>query len=500
MKIKRLIKNIVLAAALLLPVSSCSDWLEVEMEDGILEDALYADNEGFLTVLNGVYSNLNTSYASFLSMGAVDVMAQYYNVQRNASHPYYIYANYQYDDEDFDAASGSVWSHLYSLILNTNVLLEQCDKEGSALSKQYYNIVKGEALALRAMMHFDLLRLYGPIYTTETASQQAIAYLKDTERKMQDILPASKVVELILDDLKNAATLLADDLIRTDGVNSSESEDLQETNDFRYRQYRLNYYAVQGLLARLYMWTGDKVNARNTVSALITEIEENETFPWVTKSTVDGSNGVSDRVFSTEVIFGLYNVNRLSLFNGVYNKTLEGNALSFIGGVSGENSKLATFYGTSSGSDYRAQMWESVVQENLSQKEENKVGNSYLLKYSDIETTEHYRYMIPLMRISEMYLIAAECSDNLEDACSYINTIRLNRSVADIENVTTENIQEYITAEFAREVIGEGQLFFYYKRHAMETFASGTSANTTFSMDLSSYVVPLPTIESNNRQ
>ena len=317
MKIKRLIKNIVLAAALLLPVSSCSDWLEVEMEDGILEDALYADNEGFLTVLNGVYSNLNTSYASFLSMGAVDVMAQYYNVQRNASHPYYIYANYQYDDEDFDAASGSVWSHLYSLILNTNVLLEQCDKEGSALSKQYYNIVKGEALALRAMMHFDLLRLYGPIYTTETASQQAIAYLKDTERKMQDILPASKVVELILDDLKNAATLLADDPIRTDGVNSSESEDLQETNDFRYRQYRLNYYAVQGLLARLYMWTGDKVNARNTVSALITEIEENETFPWVTKSTVDGSNGVSDRVFSTEVIFGLYNVNRLSLFNGV---------------------------------------------------------------------------------------------------------------------------------------------------------------------------------------
>lgn len=506
MKIKRLIKNIVLSVALTLPLSSCADWLEVEMEDGILEDALYSDNEGYTTVLNGIYSALNTSYSSFFGMGVIDAMAQYYNVQRNAAHPFYVFADYRYDDETFDSNSGTLWTNLYYLILNANVLLEQCDKEDAAISKKYYNTVKGEALALRAMMHFDMLRFYGPIYNDETASQTAIPYLKDTERKMQDILPASKVIENILKDLKESADLLKEDPIRTDGVNSSDSEDIRENNDFRYRQYRLNYYAVQGLMTRVYMWIGDKENAYTTVSNLISEIEENETFPWITRASIESST--PDRVFSTEVMFGLYNTQRYSLYSSYFNPSLEGNALTFIGGDSGDASKLENFYGSLSKDDFRRKnLWET--QKDF--KEDSETGEvtvnsetTFFKKYADVETSEHYRYMIPLMRTSEMYLALAELTDDKKEAINIINKIRIKRNVPDIvvpENVelTSELLQEYITEEFAREVIGEGQLFFYYKRHAMETFAAGTAANTTFNMNVSSYVVPLPTIETNNR-
>lgn len=506
MKIKRLIKNIVLSVALTLPLSSCADWLEVEMEDGILEDALYSDNEGYTTVLNGIYSSLNNTYASFFGMGAVDAMAQYYNVQRNASHPFYVYADYRYDDESFDKASGSAWTHLYSLILNTNVLLEQCDKEDAAISKKYYNTVKGEALALRAMIHFDMLRFYGPIYSDETASQAAIAYLKDTERKMQEILPASKVIENILKDLKESADLLKEDPIRTDGVNSSDSEDLRENNDFRYRQYRLNYYAVQGLMTRVYMWIGDKENAYTTVSNLIDEIEENETFPWITRTSIESST--PDRVFSTEVMFGLYNIQRNSLYRSYFDASLAGNALTFIGGESGDASKLENFYGSVSKDDFRRKyLWttEKEFEENPETGDITiKSETTFLKKYADVETSVHYRYMIPLMRTSEMYLALAELTDDKEEAINLINKVRIKRNVPDIavpDNVelTSELLQEYITQEFAREVIGEGQLFFYYKRHAMDTFATGTAANATFNMNVSSYVVPLPTIETNNR-
>ena len=112
--------------------------------------------------------------------------------------------------------------------------------------------------------------------------------------------------------------------------------------------------------------------------------------------------------------------------------------------------------------------------------------------------------MIPLMRTSEMYLALAELTDDQNEAINVINKIRIKRNVPDIAipddvELTPELLKEYITQEFAREVIGEGQLFFYYKRHAMETFAAGTAANTTFNMNVSSYVVPLPTIETNNR-
>lgn len=506
MKIKRLIKNIVLSAALTLPLSSCADWLEVEMEDGILENALYSDNEGYKTVLNGIYSGLNSTYSSFFGMGAVDAMAQYYNVQRNASHPLYVYADYRYDDKIFDNASGSAWKNLYNLILNANVLLEQCDKEDAAISKKYYNTVKGEALALRAMMHFDMLRFYGPIYNNETASQSAIAYLKDTERKMQEILPASKVVENILKDLKESAELLKEDPIRTDGVNSSDSEDLKENNDFRYRQYRLNYYAVQGLITRVYMWIGDKENAYTTVSNLITEIEENETFPWITRASIESST--PDRIFSSEVMFGLYNTQRSSLHRSYFDVSLAGSALTFIGGESGDASKLENFYGSISKDDFRRKhLW--TTEKDFDEDSETgeitiKSETTYFKKYSDIETSAHYRYMIPLMRTSEMYLALAELTDDQNEAINVINKIRIKRNVPDIAipddvELTPELLKEYITQEFAREVIGEGQLFFYYKRHAMETFAAGTAANTTFNMNVSSYVVPLPTIETNNR-
>ena len=67
---------------------------------------------------------------------------------------------------------------------------------------------------------------------------------------------------------------------------------------------------------------------------------------------------------------------------------------------------------------------------------------------------------------------------------------------------TEETIRQYITAEFMREVIGEGQLYFYYKRLAMEEILSGSEFNEeewTESMDLQYYVWPLPKTETDQR-
>lgn len=506
-RIKNLITNIVLAAFCAAPMTSCSDWLKVDMEDGIMENTLFEDNEGFLVALNGIYSNLNTVYSSFFGMGAIDVMAQYYNVQQNSTHPYYVYANYNYSDSRFDNASGSLWTNMYNLIANTNLLLSHCDEEGSAISPRYHDMVKGEALALRAMMHFDMLRFYGPIYSESTASQSSIAYLEEANnRDMLPLLPASEVARKVLRDLNEASSLLAKDSVRTAGVNSSASEDVNEGNDYRYRQYRLNYYAVQTLLARAYLWIGDKQQAYNIAKTMIDEVEEQETFPWVTANMATNAS-YPDRMFSTEVIFGLYNRSRENLFDDLFASELEGNALTFVGGVSGETSKVESFYGEGSNMDYRRRMWEGVTSEEGGGEEgENTPSStSYFLKYEDITPSSSnsidysYRYMIPLMRMSEVYLIAAECTNDLTEATGYINAIRLHRNVADVTPIN-EDLQDYITREFAREVIGEGQLFFYYKRHAMTTMISGTTANATMNMNLSDYVVPLPTTETNNRQ
>ena len=80
MKIKNILKSMLLASMLLFTTSSCSDWLNVDMEDAIMEDKLYETNEGFLASLNGVYTKMNETYSSTLGMGIIDAMAQYYDI------------------------------------------------------------------------------------------------------------------------------------------------------------------------------------------------------------------------------------------------------------------------------------------------------------------------------------------------------------------------------------------------------------------------------------
>ena len=78
MNYKNIIKCLFVAGTLSVSTSSCSDWLEVDMEDSILETTLFSTNEGFLTALNGVYSSLNNSslYGGTLGMVGIDIMAQ----------------------------------------------------------------------------------------------------------------------------------------------------------------------------------------------------------------------------------------------------------------------------------------------------------------------------------------------------------------------------------------------------------------------------------------
>jgi hypothetical protein len=235
--------------------------------------------------------------------------------------------------------------------------------------------------------------------------------------------------------------------------------------------------------------------------------EDLEVFPWTTEAAFR-ADGKPDKLFSSEVFFAIYNVNRAQTFSNLFSSAIRPltGRLTFPG-TNFTDSKIATFYDDDN--DWRREMWEIAepTEQEMKEAAENNTeatSSLFLTKYQEVSYdanltgTEMYRYMVPLIRLSEVYLIAAEGAPTREEALGYINTVRAHRSCRNLEGDNFD-LQETITAEFAREVIGEGQLFYYYKRLGMEQMISGTAASGTYGMVLSNYVMPLPSSETDKR-
>ncbi len=519
MKKRNIITHAIAACLLATTFTSCEDWLDVKMSDKVMENTLYSTNNGFVIALNGVYTSLPGVYNTTLGPGVIDVMAQYYNVTENIDHSYKVYAGYKFEDPTFENMSGAMWTRMYEMIANLNTILDHCDEANSALRPNYYPLIKGEALALRAMLHFDLLRIYGPIYSEATENQESIPYQDEAKREITPILPAKEVLSRVIRDLEEAAKILKDgDPILEKGIqNNVPSDDGLDSFDFAYRQLRLNYYAVQTLLARAYMWKGDKEKAyqiaKNEIIDKITT-EELEVFPWAEEASITDDKK-PDRLFSSEVMFSTYSEGRSNMFNSNFSGSLQlSSRLTFIGsGISNADSKTTIFYDDDN--DWRRNYLWGTVSETIREEEDDKDDEDdkdepkvqislYLQKYeemasdAELDGSETYRYMIPLIRLSEVYMIAAECTQSDEEALEYINTVRDHRGCKSI-TMAAGTRQELITKEFAREVLGEGQLFYYYKRLAMEEIVSGTVAGATQKMNLGNYVWPLPDVETDKR-
>lgn len=506
MNIKNNIRAVATAMLVGLSFPSCSDWLDVAMEDKIMENVLFDQYQGYVAALNGVYTGMNNIYSSNLAAGYLDVMAQYYYIDEISNSSKQIYSNYKYTDSNFQSFTNTIWSRIYTLLANTNVILEHTEGNPEVLTEAQCGLIRGEAFALRAFFHFDLLRLYGPVFSLNSTAE-CIPYQSSSARDIQPFLPANEVLDLIIADLKSAEELLAKyDTILTNGVqNVTVEDDGVSSYDLAFRQLRLNYYAVELMLARAYLWKGDKTEAYNYAKKNIIDkitTDDLEVFPWVQRSAIDATDN-PDFVFSSEVIFSIYNSQRVDdVYRALFNKTLNRNSrLTFRGTDISGNSKVATFYDDPN--DIRIKMWEVVEPTDSELKEAAEQGkaaeNSLAFnKYQDIANSTLDRYMVPLMRLSEAYLIAAECAPSATEALGYINTIRLHRECPNYPD--TYDVDKALLYETAREMIGEGQLFYFYKRRNATQMISGTSLTDMYEVSSSEiYTIPVPDAEMEKR-
>ena len=97
---------------------------------------------------------------------------------------------------------------------------------------------------------------------------------------------------------------------------------------------------------------------------------------------------------------------------------------------------------------------------------------------------------LPLFKISELYLIAAECIGG-ESGMAYLNELRNHRGLSNLNS--SEELDDYIYQEYRREFIGEGQLFFFYKRKGFGII--GAEDNVALVDKEKVYNLPIPKSE-----
>lgn len=471
---------------------SCSKWVDVKPIDRLGEDQLFVNSAGFVKAINGVYVEMATTnlYGQDMSAGLVDVLAQYY-VIRSSTHTFEKYTTFVYTDATVKASMDNIWKKAYELVANCNVIIEKCgDGPSEVLPEPYYSVIKGEALALRAMLHLDMLRLFGPIYTTESKDKKTIPYVLKSGYEIAPLLSSEEFMQLLTTDLQQALQLLESDPIRTEGVRNQSNP--SGPNDFYFRQYRLNYYAAKALLARAYLWQDKKVEALAAAEELLLEVQtpEKKIFPFVTFANATHVEK-PDRVFSTEVMFSLYKSNRLDMYNRLFAVSLQPNSkLSFSDGDISET-RVNGFYDDSN--DFRRRIWQSAST--------GTVTATTNMKYADIVDAPG-RYMVPLIRLSEVLLIAAECHPDLTEGIRYFNMLRTARNCVSLTPTNAALLKQEIMKEFRREMLGEGQQFFFYKRNGYQSLPNHATVSLTpeKTMVLNNYIIPLPDSETAQRQ
>jgi hypothetical protein len=142
--------------------------------------------------------------------------------------------------------------------------------------------------------------------------------------------------------------------------------------------------------------------------------------------------------------------------------------------------------GSGNASDYRYTSWfdNNVTATNVPSK-----------FFQDNNLPYELQGIVPVIRVSEMYYIAAECANRnnlIAAGTSLLNNVRQARGLPALNAAgitSTDSLSTEIMREYQKEFVQEGQTFFYYKR-LNKNLRQVTGTTAVIPADV--YVFPVP--------
>ncbi len=429
--------NILLAVLGIVLLSSCEGFLDVKPSNSASSETSITSVADAKVAISGLMRKMASSdyYGrNFIMYG--DAKGGDFAI---ASQGRGLDALYVFNHSATSNSYSGFWSQLYNNILQANNLIariaeiEAAGKGSTALSEY-----KGQALAARALMYFDLVRLYGKPYNMDKTSLGVPLVLEPLDASAQ---PTRATVEAVY-------TQIVKDLADAEPIVS------KAVGTVAIKGY-INYYAVKAIQAKVNLEMGKYPEALAAAEAVILAPGKYTLYAndkWV---------GSWSTQFGSESIFEL----------AVYPS--EADLLtSSLGYYLLRTAKISGAMGWFMASDYylaRLNQDATDVRWGIMDYDEtSKTRFGSCLKYAGVDlkgdkgTTSAVN--IKVIRLSEMYLIAAEAAfsqptpDKVK-ASTYLNAIR-KRAPALAPSTSTTVTLDMIIDEKSKEFFAEGLRYF----------------------------------------
>lgn len=363
-------------------IISCKDFLKIDPPvDQIDTEKVYSNDETAISAVRGLYVRLGT-LGSF-SFGGDYSLVTVAGRSADEFTDYSTAINYlQFTQNNLTPLNTNMrtnlWQHPYSVIYAANSIIENLER--SNVTGSVKQQLTGEAKFVRSLCYFYLTNLFGniPILLTTDYRLNAIATASTPDQVYQQIIT----------DLTSAKELLSENYLSADRI-------------------RANKWAASALLARVYLYRKDWVNAERESSLVIARSSQYQLRPDL------------DQVFlknSTEAILQLYVI-------GTPGNTYEGSyfiltaAPTTSNGVTISNQLLSAFQP----GDLRSTKWVGTF---TSGNTSYKFPYKYKVKTGATPVNEY----LMVLRLAEQYLIRAE---------ALINQDKVDEGVADLNIVRT---------------------------------------------------------------
>lgn len=425
------LRYITLLFAATLCTACGNDWLDVEPSTSIqTEDGVNSLKEVEFS-LNGIYSTMQSADAY---SGRLVYYADVTGDDMQAVSSTKRTGNYYRFNFTKDNGPASHWSYLYNIIQNCNFVLVNLDRlTVSDALKARRDDLRGQALAIRGMALFDLTRLFGYPYTKDGGASLGVPIvetLSGTDEK-----PARKTVAEcyahIIADLTSASDLLAG----------------------KFNKGKFNKWAALTLLSRVYLYKGDNAEALKAAKAAIEGAEKAGYALWTNKNYPKAWGADASATDPGEVLLEIVNLTTDSPGK---------ESMGYLNSKDGYDDMCIT------ASFYRL-LKQNPRDVRLKLLSFDGKLYAYVNKYQPQPGENIADANIPLLRLSEAYLNAAEAAVKTGDnaaAVTYLDAI-VNRADPDSTVKGLTLTLDNVLNERRKELVAEGHRMYDVMRNGL---------------------------------